>query len=114
MFDPARMKARRTYLHLTCAQLASRIGAHESTVWRWEAGDATPSATHLTRLAAALRVPFSALLRQARTTEEYAALCGAEAARRGQPDADVFDTWADTRPALLADRVHARLAEAGR
>lgn len=114
MFNPARMKARRADLNLTCAQLASKLGVHESTVWRWQAGEAVPSVAQLTELAAALRVPFSTLLRQARTTDEYAALCGAEAARRGQPDAEVFDTWADIRPALLADRVHARLTEAYR
>ncbi|MEV7780278.1 helix-turn-helix transcriptional regulator [Kitasatospora sp. NPDC088351] len=118
MFNPERMRSRRVALDLTCAQLADRMGVHETTAWRWENGEAVPSIARAAELAAALRVPFPALLRRAKSDDEYAALFGAETVRRRQPGAPVFDTWADAREVAdmdgLVEGVRAAQREAGK
>jgi transcriptional regulator with XRE-family HTH domain len=50
------IERRRTQLGLSQAQLGERIGRTASTVRRWESGDATPPASLLPTLAAALQV----------------------------------------------------------
>ncbi|MFJ2775907.1 helix-turn-helix domain-containing protein [Kitasatospora sp. NPDC087315] len=114
MFNPDRMKERRKALGLTCAQLADRLGVHETTVWRWEASEAVPSIARTAELAAALRVPFSVLLRRAKSNDQYAELFGAEMVRRRQPGARVFDSWNDSRDAVEIDGLVAGVREAQR
>ncbi|MFJ1757040.1 helix-turn-helix domain-containing protein [Kitasatospora sp. NPDC088134] len=97
MFDSVRMRDRRKRLGLTLAQLAVPLGVHETTVGRWEGGAVEPSVSRVVALAAALRVPFEALLKPvpAPVRRVYSA---AEAVRRRQLGADREQVGRASRP----------------
>nr|WP_237419172.1 helix-turn-helix transcriptional regulator [Kitasatospora sp. SID7827] len=91
------MRDRRKRLGLTLAQLAVPLGVHEATVGRWEGGAVEPSVSRVVALAAALRVPFEALLKPvpASVRRVYSA---AEAVRCRQPGAVRGEAGRAARP----------------
>ncbi|CAL2059394.1 protein of unknown function [Streptomyces murinus] len=110
MYDPIKAKARRLKLSLTADELADMVGVNASTVYRWEAGDRTPSVDKYVRVAAALRVPFQSLLSQAETISKYAELYGAEMGRRkNDPSAHVINTHADAKRHVEVDKLTANI-----
>ena len=58
------IRKQREAMHMTVAQLASRIGVSRNTVTNYEAGKTEPSASDLVRLAAALGCSFHDLLQR--------------------------------------------------
>ncbi|MFB7741378.1 helix-turn-helix domain-containing protein [Streptomyces sp. NPDC001571] len=56
------LEARRRVLGLTVDTVADRTGVSPVTVYRWIAGDRTPSAEHVCRWAAAVRLPLTKLV----------------------------------------------------
>ncbi|MFJ7207240.1 helix-turn-helix domain-containing protein [Streptomyces sp. NPDC098789] len=106
MYDPEKSRARRIKLGMTVAELAKRAGVSERSTFRYEAGEAVPSVDKFVRIAAALHVPFSSLLRQGEdNTDVYAALFGAEMARRRNASAHIISTDADARQAVEIDQL---------
>ncbi|WP_411122071.1 helix-turn-helix domain-containing protein [Streptomyces sp. x-19] len=105
MYDADKARARRIKLNLTVDQLADRAGISPASVYRYENGDRTPTVDTFVRIANALRISSSSLVRQAEEAGELPALFRAEMTRRKDPTARVISTHADAVQAVRVDEL---------
>ena len=104
MISRNQMRAVRVYRKLSVDTVAERAGVHVASVYRWEAGDATPSLANYLAWVNALRIPLSSALEHTADDAEWGETLAAEVKR-----AEV-QPWA---PVLKADAVEARLIADG-
>lgn len=62
-----RIRERRDLLNMTQAALAAEVGVHQTSVSKWEKGEAMPSHRQIPRIAQALHADASVLFEYPRT-----------------------------------------------
>ncbi|MFE0103817.1 helix-turn-helix domain-containing protein [Streptomyces sp. NPDC059009] len=100
-----RLKSRRHIAGLTCSEVARRVGVHEATVYKWEAGDRTPDALNLARWAHAVRAGHRGLLVLAEDdTAVWASLVAGEYLRQERDRTGTIRNSKQAHATLISDR----------